>query len=150
MTRRSCIVEFDVTPSALSSPRTRGPITTGGCCYERVSTQVAQELRPVVMGPGSRSLTLACPGRQRGIFLASRILLRRIGRDRCRGGAILHSELGIDLLEVLVDGARTQAQDLRDIAVGLALGQPRQHFALAGRKSKFAREIGGSIRGGVL
>jgi hypothetical protein len=29
-----------------------------------------------------------------------------IGRDRGRGGAVLDAELGIDLLEMLVDGSR--------------------------------------------
>src|ERR1700753_3495291 len=48
-------------------------------------------------------------------------------RDRCR--AVLDAELGIDLLKMLVDGARAQSQNLRDVAVGLALAEPRQYFA---------------------
>jgi hypothetical protein len=36
-----------------------------------------------------------------------------------------------DVLEVLVDGSWAQAEDLADIALGLALGDPRQHLGLA-------------------
>src|SRR5690349_1039636 len=65
---------------------------------------------------------------------------RRACRDRSRRGAVLDTELGVDLLQVLVDGARAEAQDLRDVAIGLALGEPGQHLALTRRQAEFARE----------
>jgi hypothetical protein len=40
-----------------SSPRRRGPITTGLRCDTQLELQLAQKILPVVMGPGSR---LAC------------------------------------------------------------------------------------------
>ena len=48
----------------------------------------------------------------------------RVHRDRGCRGAVLDTEFRVDLLEVLVDGARAQAQNLRDVAVGLALCEP--------------------------
>jgi hypothetical protein len=56
-----------------------------------------------------------------------------LGSDRRRCGTVFDAELCIYLLEMLVDSAGREAQDLRDVAVGLAFGQPRQHFALARR-----------------
>ena len=41
--------------------------------------------------------------------------------DGRRGGAVLDAEFRVDLFEMLVDGSRGEAQDLRDVAVGLAL-----------------------------
>ena len=41
-----------------------------------------------------------------------------------RGGARLDAQLLEDVLEVLVDRARAGAEDLADVAVGLALGKP--------------------------
>ena len=74
----------------------------------------------------------------------------RVHRDRSRRGAVLDAEFRVDLLEVLVDGARAQAQNLRDVAVGLALGQPRQHFALARRQAKLAGEFRRRLGAGIL
>ena len=74
----------------------------------------------------------------------------RVHRDRGRCGAVLDAEFRVDLLEVLVDGARTQAQNLRDVAVGLALRQPRQHFALACRQAKLAGEFRRRLGAGIL
>ena len=51
---------------------------------------------------------------------------------------------------MLVDGARAQAQDLRDVAVGLALGEPGQHLALAGGEAELAGELGRHVATGVL
>jgi hypothetical protein len=42
----------------------------------------------------------------RGSSKPSRLPVLRIDRDRGRGGAVFDAEFGIDLLEVLVDGAR--------------------------------------------
>ena len=48
----------------MSSSRKRGRITTGFHCCMRWRLQLAQNDPPVVMGPGSRSLALTCPGRR--------------------------------------------------------------------------------------
>lgn len=40
--------------------------------------------------------------------------------DGRRGGAVLDAEFRVDLFEVLVDGSRGEAEDLRDVAIGLA------------------------------
>src|SRR5215213_3854545 len=56
--------------------------------------------------------------------VASGFSMLRVHRDRSCCGAVLDAEFRVDLLEMLVDGARAQAQNLRDVAVGLALRQP--------------------------
>ena len=49
----------------------------------------------------------------------------QLSAGQCRrGSARLDAQLLEDVLEVLVDGARAGAQDLADVAVGLALGKP--------------------------
>ena len=54
-----------------------------------------------------------------------------VDRDRGCRGAVLDAEFCVDLLKVLVHGARAEAEDLGDVAVALALAQSGQHFALA-------------------
>src|SRR3954467_14953212 len=66
----------------------------------------------------------------------------RIRRNRRSRSPVLDAELGVDLLEMLVDRARAQAQNLRDVAVGLALAEPGQHLAFAGGEAKLAGEFG--------
>src|ERR1700747_1430398 len=68
----------------------------------------------------------------------SRVPSCRIRGDCGRRSAVLDAELGVDLLEMLVDRTRAKPQDLRDVAVGLALGEPRQHFALPRGEPEFA------------
>src|SRR5580704_2106543 len=58
-----------------------------------------------------------------------RVSAARAGCDGGCRGAVFDAELGVDLLEVLVHGPGAEAQDLRDIAVGLALAQPGQDLA---------------------
>src|SRR5664279_1270877 len=48
------------------------------------------------------------------------------------GRACLHSQLFVDALQVLLDGAMAAAEDGADVAVGLAGGQPAVHLALLG------------------
>src|ERR1700689_2050434 len=52
-----------------SSQRTPGPIRRVGYIERRCSTAFAPQGRSVVMDPGSRSLSLACPGRRAPIAL---------------------------------------------------------------------------------
>lgn len=52
------------------------------------------------------------------------------GLDGCRG-AVLDAELDVDLLQMLVHRAGGKAEDFADIAVGLAFGDPQQHFGFA-------------------
>jgi hypothetical protein len=47
------------------------------------------------------------------------------------GGTVFDAELYVDLFEVLVHRAGRQAEDIADIAVGFALGDPDQHFGSA-------------------
>jgi len=47
------------------------------------------------------------------------------------GGAVLHPELGVDLLEMLVHRPRTEIKDLSDVTIGLATRDPKQHLRLA-------------------
>ena len=61
-----------------------------------------------------------------------------VRRNRRRCGPVLDAELGVDLLQMLVDGARAQPQDLRDVAIGLALAKPSQYLALARGEAEFA------------
>ncbi len=42
--------------------------------------------------------------------------------------AVLHAELHIDLFEMLVHRPGRQAENIADIAVGFALGDPQKHF----------------------
>jgi hypothetical protein len=67
--------------------------------------------------------------------------------DRCCRSAVLDAELRIDLLQMLVDRSWRQAQDLRDVAIGLALGQPRQHLALTRGEAELAGEFRGRFAG---
>src|SRR3984885_9172897 len=53
-------------------------------------------------------------------------------------GAVFDPELDEDLLQVLVHRARTDVQDLADVAIGLAATDPQQHFRLARRQSERA------------
>src|SRR5262245_4685134 len=54
-----------------------------------------------------------------------------IGSPHSCRGTVLDAELHIDLLEMLVHRARRKAEDLADIPVGFALGDPGQHFGFA-------------------
>src|SRR5262245_13728450 len=56
---------------------------------------------------------------------------KRAHRQRCCRGPVLHPELGEDLLQVFVHGARAETQNFRDVPVGLAAGDPKQHLSLA-------------------
>ena len=52
--------------------------------------------------------------------------------DACRrGGACVHAELRVDVVEVLLNGARRSNEDLRYLSIRLALGQPREDLLLA-------------------
>ncbi|QTK80679.1 hypothetical protein AT6N2_C3188 [Agrobacterium tumefaciens] len=54
--------------------------------------------------------------------------MQNMGRlDRGRG-TVFHAELYVDLFEMLVHRPGGQAENIADIAVGLALGDPQQHF----------------------
>ena len=65
----------------------------------------------------------------------------RVGGECDGGGSILDTQLGVDLLEMLVDGARAQAENLGDVAIGLALAQPRKNLAFAAGQSELLAEI---------
>src|SRR6266568_3128671 len=97
-----------------------------------------------------RALALRLAGTTRLENFSSRLAPRRIGCDGGGGGAVLDTELGVDLLEVLVDGPWAQAQDLGDVAVGLAFRKPGQHFALTRRQPELAGKLGRQIGAGVL
>src|SRR5229473_7236150 len=57
-----------------------------------------------------------------------------------RRGAILDAELGVNLLQVLIHGARAEIEDFRNVAVGLAARDPHQHLRLALGERKLALE----------
>jgi hypothetical protein len=69
------------------------------------------------------------------------LALRRLHRDGRRRGAVLNAEFCVDLLKMLIDGSRTETQNLRDIPVGFAFAQPGQHFALAACQTEFPTEF---------
>src|SRR5690242_12494401 len=71
-----------------------------------------------------------------------RSLPARLRGKGCGRGAVFDAKLCVDLFEMLVYGARAQAQDLRDVAVCLALADPRQHFALPAGQAEFGAKIG--------
>src|SRR4029078_9114802 len=58
------------------------------------------------------------------------------------GGARLDAELLVDVLQVLVHRARADAEDLADVAVGLAGGEPADHFPLAFGEPRERRPLG--------
>ncbi|PZQ30670.1 MAG: hypothetical protein DI559_15785, partial [Ectopseudomonas oleovorans] len=58
-------------------------------------------------------------------------LAHRRQRHRGGGGAGFHAEFHVDMLQVLVHRARAEAEDVADIAVGLAAGDPAQHLHFA-------------------
>ena len=58
------------------------------------------------------------------------LLCERFHRRR-RRGAVFHPHLGENLFEMLVDGARADAENLADLAIGLAAADPQQHFGFA-------------------
>src|SRR5216684_3984645 len=60
--------------------------------------------------------------------------------DGRRRGAVLDAELGIDLLEMLVHRPRAEAQNLADVAIGLAAGDPCEDIGLARRQRKLLLE----------
>src|SRR5271155_4135615 len=66
------------------------------------------------------------------MWLAMRTSVRKCthgGGGRC--GPILYPELHKDLLQVFVHGARTDAEDFSNVAIGLAATDPQQHFGFA-------------------
>jgi hypothetical protein len=58
-------------------------------------------------------------------------LAQRRQRAHYRGGACLHSQLIVDALQVLVHGARADAEDGGNVPIGLAGGKPMQHVSFA-------------------
>ena len=60
------------------------------------------------------------PGAPRLTVWAAALPLYSVQRERGGGGAILDAEFGVDLLQVLVNGARAQTEDFADVAVGFA------------------------------
>ena len=61
-------------------------------------------------------------------------IIQRAHGERHRRRAALHTELGVDLLEMLVHGAVADLEDLPDIAVRFAARQPEQDFGLPARQ----------------
>ncbi len=53
-----------------------------------------------------------------------------------RGGPVFDTEFLINLLQMFVHRARREAEDLADIPVSLAFGDPQEHVGLAGRQAK--------------
>ena len=49
--------------------------------------------------------------------------------------AILHSKLDVDMLQVFLDSARTNAEYNADFRIGLTPGKPSQDFGFALAKS---------------
>src|SRR5882672_12066248 len=85
-----------------------------------------------------------------GQDVSSRIASAGAGGNGSGGGAVLDAELGVDLLEMLIHCSWAEAEDLRDVAIGFPLRQPRQHFAFTGGQSEFAAEFCGQIRAGIF
>ena len=50
------------------------------------------------------------------------------------GRAILGAGLHQQVLEMLLDRSRADAEDLGDLAIGLACAEPAEHFLLAARE----------------
>lgn len=61
-------------------------------------------------------------------------------------GAVLDAELHVNLFEVFVHRPRRQSQYFADVAVGLALGDPEQHFDLRWVSEKRWRSTSSSLR----
>ena len=60
---------------------------------------------------------------------------QRSGMSRChRGSPVLHAKLAQHGTNVPVDGARTEAERLRDLAVGAPSRDEVQHLLLPGRQ----------------
>src|SRR5436190_23074765 len=67
----------------------------------------------------------------------------QVHRAHDRGGPRLDSELLVDSLKMLVHGSGADRQDLADVAVGLAAGEPAQHFLLPRRELRWRRPLHG-------
>ena len=85
--------------------------------------------------PGKISAMLRVPGEERR-FQAGAAYSGSLGVDQpeeaChRGGPRVDAQLRIHVLEVLAHCARGEPEQLRDLGVRLAPGDPRQHLALA-------------------
>ena len=58
-----------------------------------------------------------------------------------RGGARLYSKLLVNMLQVLLHRAGTDAQDRPNIFVGLSLGHPSQDLGLSARNAKGLKQV---------
>ena len=80
------------------------------------------------MRPARRAASALCSGRIQ--------LPHPLHGHRRRRGARFHAQLLVDALQVFFHRRRAAAQDVADVAVGLALGHPVQHFAFAQRQAE--------------
>ena len=64
----------------------------------------------------------------------------RADRKGGGGGTVLDAKLGVDLFKMLVDRARTEIENLGNVAVRFAARDPQQHFRLAFGHREFLPE----------
>ena len=62
-------------------------------------------------------------------------------RDVGRGSSCLNAEFTEDSLDVLADCARARPENFGDLAVPLALAQPKQHFGFAFGQAERSQRI---------
>ena len=76
--------------------------------------------------------------------------MTRRNRHRSGGGAGFYAEFYVHVLQVFVHRAWAEAEDVADVAVGLAAGHPLQHFHFSFGEQVTAAQRRLGLRGAQL